>query len=460
MSHAGRESLEAVRTALEWLPVGVLIVAADGTVVLVNAEIERTFGHHRSELIGRHVDRLVRDGWWAQHGRPRNTPVIARQITTTPELIGWRKDGSELPIEIRLSPIPAEDGSFVIASVVDLTGHRRAATKRVPPSAGLSEREQLQQENIYLRKELEALSGAPVIVGPSPAFRRVLEQARHAAGVDSPVLLIGETGTGKSLLASCIHEWSSRSARPMVRVNCASLAGGCVDSELFGSRSSEPEGAAARIGRLELADRSTLFLDDVATVPLGTQEGLIRAFADAQIQPRGSEQRVKVDLRIIASARRSLTDGIAEGTFRDDLYQRLNVLAIHVPPLRERPEDIPPLVWRFVDEFSHSYGRPIDTIGKETMAALQRYGWPGNARELRNVVECAVIAARTRRLHIPLPGGGTLASDHQTLADLQREHIKAALAACGGEIRGEHGAAARLGLTPRALEAKIAKLGL
>jgi DNA-binding NtrC family response regulator len=163
-----------------------------------------------------------------------------------------------------------------------------------------------------------------------------------------------------------------------------------------------------------------------------------------------------VDVRIIATTRRNLADCVADGAFRDDLYRRLNALAIHLPPLRERAEDIPPLVWRFVDEFSRSYGRPIDTIAKETMAALQRYDWPGNARELRNVVECAVMSARSRRLHIPLPGDNR----PQTLAEIQRAHIKSALAACGGEIRGEHGAAARLGVTPRVLEAKIAKLGL
>jgi PAS domain S-box-containing protein len=456
VSQSGRESLEAVRAALEWLPVGVLIVAADGTIVLLNGEIERTFGHHRSELIGRPVDMLMGVGWWAQR-----RSAAARQNAATPGLHGRRRDGSEIPIEVRLVPIPVADASFVLASVIDLSDRRHAPREPLRTDAGPTERERLEHENAYLRRELQALTGAPAIVGSSPAFRQVLDQARQAAGCDSPVLLIGETGTGKSLLAARIHEASSRRARAMVRVSCAMLTGERVHAELSGSRGGTDAGTSGiNVGRLELADRSTVLLDDVAALPLEAQDALIRVLDAGGIWPRGSDQPVTLDLRVIATTGRDLTQCVAEGTFRDDLYRRLNAVRIPVPPLRERAEDVPPLVWRFVDEFSRVHGRPIDSIGRETMAALQRYDWPGNARELRNVLECAVMGARSRRLHVQVPGAATVAGGQQTLADVQRAHIKAVLAACGGEIRGERGAAARLGLTPRALDLKIAKLGL
>jgi transcriptional regulator with GAF, ATPase, and Fis domain len=328
----------------------------------------------------------------------------------------------------------------------------------VPPG-GPPGRDRLQDENTYLRNQLRALGGAPSIVGHSPSFRRVLDQVRHAAGSDAPVLLVGETGTGKSLLAGRIHELSARGARVMVRVNCASVAVGAFDPESFGIRNSG-SAAPTYAGQLALADGSTLLLDEIGSLPLDAQEALIHLLDDSQIQPPGHAAPLKLNLRVIAATRTDLAQRVAEGRFRDDLYARLDVLHVRVSPLRERPEDIPPLVWRFVDEFSEAFGQPIDVIDKQTMAALQRYAWPGNARELRNVVERGMMAARTRRLRIALPGAGTTAIGHQTLAAVDREHIRATLAACGGELRGENGAAARLGLTVRELEARMTRLGL
>jgi formate hydrogenlyase transcriptional activator len=209
---------------------------------------------------------------------------------------------------------------------------------------------------------------------------------------------------------------------------------------------------------LELANGSTVFLDEVADLPTETQASLARVLQSHEIQPVGTSHPIKVDLRVIAASRRDLVGCIQEGTFRDDLYYRLNVLPIHVPPLRERTEDIPLLVWRFVDEFSQTYGKTIETIDQDSMEQLQRYRWPGNARELRNVVERAMIVATGRRLRIVLPvtAGGSRGSE--TLAAVEKAHITAVLAACGGKVRGKGGAAARLGLSPRALEAMLTKL--
>jgi transcriptional regulator with GAF, ATPase, and Fis domain len=218
------------------------------------------------------------------------------------------------------------------------------------------------------------------------------------------VLLVGETGTGKALLAARIHELSARSERAMVRVNCASLSGGWLEGALVGAEHESLADLEPRhVGRLELANHSTVFLDEVADLPLEAQASLMRLLQESQVQPIGGRPR-NVDVRVIAATRKDLKRAIDEGTFRDDLYYRLNVFPIHVPPLRDRPEDIPLLVWRFVDEFSAALGKPIDAIDQASMAALQAYPWPGNARELRNVVERAMIVPTGRRLHIPVPG--------------------------------------------------------
>jgi transcriptional regulator with GAF, ATPase, and Fis domain len=352
----------------------------------------------------------------------------------------------------------------VVAQLLaNVLAHRQADTElRRALTESNSARDRLRDENHYLAHELKALAGFSTIVGHSPAIRHVLALIRQVAPTDSPVLLLGEAGTGKSLLAARIHELSARRERPMVRVNCAALSGAASDAELFGSeRGVYAESEARHVGRLELADHSTVFFDEVADLPLDAQAMLTRALQTRQIQPLGSARRVRVDVRIIAATRRDLSEGIGSGRFRDDLYYTLNVFPIHVPPLRERPEDIPLLVWRFVDELSDTYGTPIDAIDEESMTALLRYSWPGNAREVRNAVERAIIVATGRKLRIPLPGVVSGASGPaEALAVVEREHIATVLASCGGHVHGKRGAAARLGLTPRALQAKMAALGL
>jgi transcriptional regulator with GAF, ATPase, and Fis domain len=265
-------------------------------------------------------------------------------------------------------------------------------------------RDHLRDENQYLRDELRALTGTAAIVGHSRAIRRVIEQVRQVAPTDTTVLLVGETGTGKALLAARIHELSARSERAMVRVNCLSLSAGWVEDVLVGAeRDSLADLEPRHVGRLELANHSTVYLDEVADLPLEAQASLMRMLQENQVQPIGGRPRT-VDVRVIAATRKDLKRCIEEGTFRDDLYYRLNVFPIHVPPLRERREDIPLLVWRFVDEFSAAFRRPIDAIDQVSMAALQEYAWPGNARELRNVIERAMIVPSSRRLRVPLPG--------------------------------------------------------
>ena len=251
----------------------------------------------------------------------------------------------------------------------------------------------------------EHRSGA--IIGLTPAVRSVFEQIKHVAPTNSTVLLLGETGTGKELFASHIHEASRRHQRAMVRVNCAAIPDTLIESELFGREKGAYTGAVARqIGRFELATRSTIFLDEIGDLPHEVQVKLLRVLENRQVERLGGVQSIDVDTRIIAATHQNLEQRIAQGTFREDLFYRLNVFPIRVPPLRERVADIPLLVWHFVDEFSQAFGKPVEEIPSDTMQALQEYRWPGNIRELRNVVERAMILATGSRLQIALPAGG------------------------------------------------------
>jgi transcriptional regulator with GAF, ATPase, and Fis domain len=322
-------------------------------------------------------------------------------------------------------------------------------------------KDKLQVENTYLRREVRACVGPTRDVGRSPEVRRVLEQIEQVAATDSTVLLVGETGTGKERLAARIHELSARRNRAMVRVNCGAIPATLIESELFGREKGAFTGALARqIGRFELADHSTIFLDEIGDIPSEVQVKLLRVLEERQIERLGSPRPIAVDARIIAATHRNLEQRIREGAFREDLYYRLNVFPIRVPPLRERMDDIPLLAAQFVEEFSKAFGKRIDSIAKDSLAALQQYAWPGNIRELRNVVERAMIAATNPRLTIAVPQASATARRSSKLVDVEKEHIRAVLESTGWRIRGGDGAADRLGLKPTTLETRLAKLGL
>src|SRR6476620_8727325 len=321
----------------------------------------------------------------------------------------------------------------------------------------------LQDKNAYLGQEVHDRLGTSQGVGQSGAIRRVLDQVEVVARNDSTVLLLGEPGTGKELFATQVHELSARRGAAMVRVNCSAIPSALIESELFGREKGAFTGALSRqAGRFELADRSSIFLDEIGDLPLEVQVKLLRVLEERQIERLGSPKPIRVDTRVIAATHRNLEQRIADGTFREDLFYRLNVFPIRVPPLRERIEDIPPLVWRFVGEFGRSFGKRIDAISRENLAALQRYPWPGNIRELRNLVERAMIVATGPRLTIPVPlapaGGAPRRGDN--LADVERDHIRSVLEATGWRVRGTGGAAERLGLRPTTLETRMSKLGL
>jgi transcriptional regulator with GAF, ATPase, and Fis domain len=305
-------------------------------------------------------------------------------------------------------------------------------------------------------------AGAERIVGQSLAIRRVLDQVQQVAATDSSVLLLGETGTGKELLANRIHELSRRHGRPMVRVNCSAIPATLIESELFGREKGAFTGALARqIGRFELASHSTIFLDEIGELPLDVQVKLLRVLDERHIERLGSPNAIRIDTRIIAATHRNLEERIVEGGFREDLFYRLNVFPIQVPPLRDRVDDIPLLVWRFVEEFSKAFGKHIDAIPLDNMAALQRYKWPGNIRELRNIVERAMVLADDKWLAIAVPQSPPAVGPRSVkLVDVEKDHIRNVLEGAGWRIRGFGGAADLLGLKPTTLETRMAKLGL
>jgi formate hydrogenlyase transcriptional activator len=300
------------------------------------------------------------------------------------------------------------------------------------------------------------------IVGSSEVLRHVFEQAQRVAATDSTVLLLGETGTGKELFAALIHDLSARRARTMVSVNCAAIPATLIESELFGrEKGAYTDASYSQAGRFELADHSTIFLDEIGDLPLDVQVKLLRALEEHRIERLGSVKSIAVDFRIIAATHCPLERLVAAGKFREDLFYRLNVFPLRVPPLRERSEDIPALVRRFVEEFSTTFGKAIDEIAQDSLEALQRHPWPGNIRELRNAVERAMVLANGRRLRIPIPPmRASAATRSLRLVDVQRDHIRRVLESANWRVRGQGGAAFQLGLPPTTLETRMAKLGL
>jgi PAS domain S-box-containing protein len=579
-----------LKLAIESWPGGVMVVGPAGTITIVNASLERTFGYTRGELIGQAVERLLPDFIDSRDIADRSDDSASPQVRPMgagQTQDGSCKDGSRIPVEIGWSSLQTGAGRFVLVSVVNVSDHadptcrasdqrfrtladdapvmiwvsgpdtlctwfnrrwlefvghgldheigngwadgvhaddreaclraytaafearapfsmeyrlrrhdgawrwildhgtptftpdgafagylgsRLDVTEQKEAKLGLESalvevqklRDQLQMENVLLRREVEERLEQGAVVGQSGAVRHVLEQIEQVAATDSTVLLVGETGTGKELFASRLHERSARHLRTMVRVNCAAIPATLIESELFGREKGAFTGALARqIGRFEMADHSTIFLDEIGDLPSEVQVKLLRVLEERRVERLGSPKTIPVDARIIAATHRNLEQLMTDGTFREDLYYRLNVFPIAVPALRERIEDIPLLVWRFVDEFSKRFGKRIESIGKDNLAALQRYAWPGNIRELRNVVERAMITATGTRLTIPVPEVSSAASRRSVrLVDVERTHIRGVLESTGWRIRGVGGAADQLGLKPTTLETRLAKLGL
>lgn len=329
-------------------------------------------------------------------------------------------------------------------------------------------KDRLARENAYLQEEIHDECGFGGIVGKSPAIRRVLEDVQRVGPTDSTVLLIGETGTGKELIANAIHSLSARRAHPMIRVNCGAIPLDLVDSELFGhERGAFTSAHARRIGRFELADKSSLFLDEIGELPAQSQPALLRVLEAEEFDRVGGTQPIRVDVRVIAATNRDLAPSDAPASFRKDLFYRLNVFPIRMPPLRERPEDIPDLVDHLLVQLKRKLHTNVRAISPRSMDRLLRYSWPGNVRELRNVLERACVFAGGPTVEIDLlvdeaQLGEAAASDRDvmTLEDAERAAIRRALAATHGRVSGPRGAAALLAVNASTLRSRMALLGI
>jgi DNA-binding NtrC family response regulator/ligand-binding sensor domain-containing protein len=401
----------------------------------------------------------------------------------------WSEKTAELSFEI-LPPFWATKwfrGSILAVLVMSLMGVYSARTRHLRERTEqqkneIAERKQqaeklrnaldeveslksrLQEENIYLQEEIKVYHNFEEIISQNKLLKRVLRKVEQVASTEATVLILGETGTGKELIARAVHSLSPRSERPLVTVNCAALPPNLVESELFGHEKGAFTGAHSRkIGRFELADGGTVFLDEVGELPLELQSKLLRVLQQGEFERLGSTHTIKVDVRVIAASNRNLEKAVQEGRFREDLYYRLNVFPVKVPPLRERKDDIPMLVKHFVSKYAAKAGKKIDKIPQSVIDTLQAYHWPGNVRELENIVERAVIVSRGDQLELSewLPKAGVSSSkSHTTLEDNEREHIIKALELTGWRVSGEKGAAKILDINPQTLYSKMKRMSI
>ena len=475
------QALEGVRhlnkLILESAGEGVYGLDAEGKTTFVNPAAEKMTGYTAKEMIGECQHRLT------HHSKPDGTsysnlecPIYAAvkdgKVHTVSDEVFWRKDGTSFPVEYISTPIWENlklRGAVVVFKDIS---ERKQAEEEIQCL-----RRKLELENAYLHEEVLEAKAYGEIVGSSPALEGILRQIDMVGPTDASVLITGESGTGKELVAREIHNRSTRKQRTMIKVNCASIPKELYESEFFGHIKGAFTGAIKdRAGRFQLADGGTLFLDEIGEVPLDLQSKLLRVLQEGTYERIGDEQTLKTDVRIIAATNRNLKDEVLAKRFREDLYYRLNVFPIEVPPLRDRKDDIPSLANRFLSQAASKLNLPLPQFTKANMMELQGYDWPGNVRELQNVIERAVITSRSGKLTFHLNEGTkgrrgkderrrtsdaeqrVLTEEEMKLRD--RENILNALNQSGWKITGADGAAEILGMKPTTLHSKIKKLGL
>jgi len=451
-----RASEQELRQITDAIPITIVVLSPDGTSLYANRSVLEYSGITLEEVmtgdLGRrviHPDDVARLGEERREGLVRGLPFDLEQRAR-------RKDGEYRWFLFRYHPLRDTQGRIIrwYATAMDIDERKRAE-------------ERVRNENLALREDIDRSSMFEEIVGSSPALQRVLGQVAKVAKTDSTVLIQGETGTGKELIARAIHRRSSRATRAFIRVNCAAIPQSLIASELFGHEKGAFTGALQRrLGRFEAADGGTIFLDEIGDLPAETQIALLRVLQEREIERVGSSQPVKVDVRVLAATNRDLEAAVERGAFREDLYYRLNVFPIWIPPLRERGDDIPVLVEYLVERYAKKVGKTIRNIKKQTLELFRGYVWPGNVRELQNVIERAMVLCEGETFAVDeswlkekrhQPSKRT-ASPVTTLAEGERGVIEAALAACHGRISGPRGAAATLGVPRQTLESKIKAL--
>ncbi len=466
-------SEERFRDLFDEAPIAYVHEDLDSRFIEANRTAMRILGLKPEEIAGMTGSSLVPDTPEAQRALREWLDSMARgSSTTNGRVLELRRKDDGKPVWIQCWSRPAPDGSYTRTMFIDVTD--RVLMER--------EKARLEAQNTYLIEEIKEAHNFEEIVGQSRALAEVIEKVTLVASTDSSVLILGETGTGKELIARAVHSNSERRNRPLVKVNCAALPVGLIESELFGHEKGAFTGASdRRIGRFELAHSGTIFLDEIGDMPADVQAKLLRVLQEHEFERVGGSNLIKVDVRVIAATNRDLLRSVSEGTFRQDLYYRLNVFPVQLPPLRERREDIPPLVHYFVHRFGLKIGRNVSRIQRETMERLVSYAWPGNVRELENVIERAVILSRGIELEVApdvLPEIAAVAhaqtaaprpapeekvpavSRPQSIDQVERNHILEVLVRTNWRIEGPEGAAALLNLNPSTLRSRMKKLGV
>jgi PAS domain S-box-containing protein len=431
------------------------------------------FNQRVLDFTGRSMEELCGEGWLKLvHETDLQRCVetyTAAYDTKEPFVMEYkilRADGAFRWVYDTGAPRFGPDGELIgyIGSAVDITDRKEAEEALQVAHAEVSKlKNQLEEENIYLQEEIRLSHNVDEIIGGSNAIKYVLFKIEQVAKTDTTVLILGETGTGKELVARAIHSQSNRKHRPLVKVNCAVLSASLIESELFGHEKGAFTGAVARkIGRFELADGATIFLDEIGELPLELQPKLLRVIQEGEIERLGGSKTIKVDVRLIAATNRNLKSEVEKGTFREDLWYRLNVFPITLPPLRQRKEDIPLMVEHFTRIFSKKVGKTVTSISSATMKKFQDHSWPGNIRELSNVVERALVTAPGTVLHVvdqfEQPKESTELAG--SLEEIEREHITRILDQTAWKVEGQGGAARILGLHPSTLRTRMTKLGI
>ena len=457
-----QESEKRFRMLVEQAGDAFFIHDYSGRILDVNLRACETLGYSRVELLEMNIFDVDLEIAKERH-KDRYWDSLQSERYITFEGTHQRKNGSTFPVEVRLGRVDLEDKPLLLSLTRDVTERKKSENKLKKAFEEIKElKNRLEEENIYLRREVEIKYRYKEIVGESRAIKKVLIEAERVAKGNTCVLITGETGTGKEILARAIHNLSPRNAHSMIRVNCAALPGSLIESELFGREKGAFTGAASRqVGRFEAADNSSIFLDEIGDLPMELQAKLLRVLEDGTFERLGSSKTVSVDVRIIAATNHDLSELVKNDMFRMDLFYRLNVFPIVVPPLRERREDIPLLVWAFVEEFSQSMGKSIKNIPKKTMEQLQEFDWPGNVRELKNTIERGMIMSSGSTLRIdPQRVEDSVVSDNMLLEDVEREHIKQVLRSTGWRVSGKNGAAIILGLKDSTLRSRMIKLSI
>ncbi len=459
-----RRSEQRYRILVETMNDSLAVIDQHGLIVYVNDKCSEMLGYTKDELIGRAFIEFFDD--FSQN-------IFKEQFSLRKkgeekgfyEASLLRKSQEKFHAIVSSTRILDSDGHFTgsFGVITDITRRKQMELELKSAFSKIKQlKDRLEVENIYLREQIEPKYTHAGIIGQSDPLKSVLRQSEQVAETESTVLLLGETGTGKELIAHTIHNLSSRKGRPMVKVNCAALPSTLIESELFGHEKGAYTGAISKqLGRFEIADGSTIFLDEIGELPLALQGKLLRVLQDGKFERLGSSKTIQVDVRVIAATNKDLNRAVRSGSFREDLYYRLNVFPISIPSLRERSEDVPLLARAFIKEFEETMGKRIETIPQKNMAAMQCYPWPGNIRELRNVIEHAMIISKGKTLNVQLPGlGDTGKQQTLTLEDVERKHILNILQKTGWHIKGNKGAAEILGLKSSTLHSKMKKLGV